>query len=157
MVVRSFNDLRPISLSSFMNKIISKVLQGRIEKVLHKIISPNQTGFIMGRNISENVLLAQEIIRDINKRNKHHNVVVKLDMTKAYDRVSWIFLTKVMRSFEFGERIIDMVWRLVSNNRYSILINGLSYGFFKSSRGVKQEIHSLLFFLLSLQKFYLDP
>lgn len=59
-----------------------------MEKVFHKIISTNQTGFMKRRNIFENVLLAQEIIRDIDKRKRHHNVVVKLDMTKAYDRVS---------------------------------------------------------------------
>lgn len=40
------------------------------------------------RSITKNILLAQEIIRNINKRNKHTNVVVKLNMTKAYDRVS---------------------------------------------------------------------
>lgn len=115
-MVRSFNDLRLISLSSYINKIISKVIQRRIEKVLHKIISINQTEFIKGKSISENVLLAQEIIRDINKRNKQHNVVMKLDMAKTYDRVSWIYLTKVMRRFRFGERMINMIWRLISNN-----------------------------------------
>lgn len=41
-----------------------------------------------GKSIIENVLLAQEIIRDINRRKKHTNIVVKFDMTKAYDRVS---------------------------------------------------------------------
>lgn len=86
--VRGFNDLRPISLSTFMNKVISKVIQGRIEKVLHKIISPNQSGFVKGRKISKNILLAQEIVRDINKRAKHFNVVVKLDTTKTYNRIS---------------------------------------------------------------------
>lgn len=53
--------------------------------------------------------MEQEIIRDINKRNKHVNVVVKLDMDKAYDIVSWIFLTKVLRQFSFSEVMIDMV------------------------------------------------
>ncbi|WMV14216.1 hypothetical protein MTR67_007601 [Solanum verrucosum] len=85
----------------------------------------------------ENVLLAQEIIRDIYLRNKHINVVVKLDMAKAYDRVSWIFLTKVLRKLGFAEVIIDMIWRLVSNNWYSVLINGRSHGFFRSTRGLK--------------------
>lgn len=108
-VVKSFDDLRPISLSTFMNKVISKIIQGRIEKVLHKIISHNQTRFMKGKSISENVLLAQEIVRDINKRAKHINVVVNLDMAKAYDRMSWVYITKVMRSFGFEERIIDMV------------------------------------------------
>lgn len=64
-------------------------------------------------------------------------MVVKLDMAKAYDRVSWFFLIKVMRRFGFTEKIIDMVWRLISNNWYSVLVNGNSYGFFSSSRGLK--------------------
>ncbi|XP_049389010.1 uncharacterized protein LOC125853369 [Solanum stenotomum] len=51
------------------------------------------SGFVKGRNITENVLLAQEIITDIKRRNNYHNVVVKLDMAKAYDRVSWKFLS----------------------------------------------------------------
>lgn len=107
--VKTFADLRPISLSTFVNKIFSKVLHVRIISVLPSSISSHQTGFVKGRSIVENVLLAQEIIRDINKRNKHHNIVVKSDMTKAYDRVSWIYLTKVMRQFGFSEIIIDMV------------------------------------------------
>ncbi|XP_060216645.1 uncharacterized protein LOC132644105 [Lycium barbarum] len=96
------------------------------------------TGFVKGRSIAKNILLAQEIIRDINLRAKHTNVVIKLDMAKAYDRLSWMFLTKVLRQFGFGEVIIDLVWRLLSNNWYLVLINGQSHGFFRSSRGVKQ-------------------
>lgn len=107
--MKTFADLRPISLSTFANKLSSKVLHVRIISVLPSLISSHQTGFVKGRSIVENVLLAQEIIRDINKRNKHHNIVVKSDMTKAYDRVSWIYLTKVMRQFGFSEIIIDMV------------------------------------------------
>lgn len=122
--MRSFLDLRKFSLSCFINKIISRVLHGRMVEVLPKLISPNQSEFIKGRSISENILLAQEIIGDINKRNKHTNVVVKLDMGKVYDRVSWVFLTKVLRKFSFSKIIIDMVWRLISNNWYSICING---------------------------------
>jgi len=136
--VKTFGDLRPISLSTFTNKIISRLMHERMVKVLPKIISLNQLGFVKGRSINENVLLAQEIIRDINMRNKFHNIVVKLDMEKAYDRVSWKFLVRVLRSFGFAERIIDMIVRLISNNWYSVLINGQSYGFFQSSRGLKQ-------------------
>ncbi|XP_060210297.1 uncharacterized protein LOC132637182 [Lycium barbarum] len=53
-------------------------------------------------------------------------------------RISWLFLTKVLRRMGFGEFTIDLVFRVISNNWYSILINGQPYGFFKSSRGVKQ-------------------
>ncbi|XP_059306377.1 uncharacterized protein LOC132057790 [Lycium ferocissimum] len=119
-VVNTFADLRPISLSTFANKIISRVLHERIVTVLPGIISNTQTGFVKGRSIVENVLLAQEIIRDINKRNKLHNVVVKLDMAKAYDMVSWIFLTKVLRQFSFSEVIVDMQTEVLARNLNSL-------------------------------------
>jgi len=101
--IRNFSDLRPISLSSFMNKIFSRVIHERLTRFLPKIISPTQSGFMEGRSITENILLAQEIIKDMNMKNKNVNVVVKLDMAKAYDRMSWIFLTKVLRKFGFVE------------------------------------------------------
>ena len=65
-------------------------------------------------------------------------MALKLDMVKAYDRVSWRFLIAVLRRFGFGEGFIDMVWKLISNVWFSVLINGVPYGFFKSSRGLRQ-------------------
>ncbi|XP_060182247.1 secreted RxLR effector protein 78-like [Lycium barbarum] len=102
------------------------------------IVSLNQAGFVKGRSIVENVLLTQEIISDIKLRTKSANVIMKLDVAKAYDRVSWIFLIKVLRKLGFSEFLIDMIFRLVSSNWYSVLINGQQQGFFQSSRGVKQ-------------------
>ncbi|XP_019229533.1 PREDICTED: uncharacterized protein LOC109210559 [Nicotiana attenuata] len=137
--VSTFSDLRPISLSNFINKIFSRIIHERLVDLLPKIISEEQAGFVKGRSIVENVLLTQEIITDIRLRTRAGpNVVIKLDMTKAYDGLSWLFLTKMLRKFGFCERFIGMIFDLVGNNWYSILINGQSNGFFKSSRGVKQ-------------------
>ncbi|XP_070021835.1 uncharacterized protein [Nicotiana sylvestris] len=137
--VTTFSDLRPISLSNFSNKVISRVVHERLVKFLPCMISEEQEGFVKGRNIVENILLTQEIVTDIRLRTKAGpNVILKLDMTKAYDRLSWLFLTKVLRKMGFTERLIGIVFGLVSNNWYSILINGQAHGFFKSSRGVKQ-------------------
>lgn len=69
-LVKNFLDLRPINLSTLTNKIISRVLHERIIMVLSNIISQNQVGFVKERSIIENVLLAQEIIRDINIRKQ---------------------------------------------------------------------------------------
>lgn len=69
--------------------------------------------------------------------NKDHNVVVKHDMAKAYDRVSSKYLVKVLRRFGFSKRIIDMVVRLISNNWYTILMNRHSFGFFPIFRMFK--------------------
>ncbi|XP_019231592.1 PREDICTED: uncharacterized protein LOC109212408 [Nicotiana attenuata] len=96
-------------------------------------------GFVKGRSIVENVLLKQEIVTYIRLRTKASpNVIIKLEMTKAYDRLSWIFLAKVMRRMGFDERFIGIVFGTISNNWYSVLINGQPHGFFKSTRGVKQ-------------------
>lgn len=100
------------------------MVHDRLVEALPKIIFINQSTFVKGRSITENVLLAQEIIRNVNVRNKNVNVMVKLDIAKAYDRVSWIFLTKVLRQFGFCEVVIDMVKRLVSNNWYLVIVNG---------------------------------
>lgn len=86
--VVNFTHFKPVSLSAFANKIILRVLHEIILKGLPNIISSNQSGFIKGRSINKNILLAQGIIRGINLRKKYQNIVVKLDMAKAYDRVS---------------------------------------------------------------------
>ncbi|XP_070029442.1 uncharacterized protein [Nicotiana sylvestris] len=126
--VTTFSDLRP-SLSNFSNKVISRVVHERLVKFLPSLISEEQSGFVKGRNIAENILLTQEIVTDIRLRTKAGpNVILKLDMTKAYDRLSWLFLTKVLRKMGFTERLIGIVFGLVSNNWYSILINGQAHG-----------------------------
>ncbi|XP_027156807.1 uncharacterized protein LOC113757945 [Coffea eugenioides] len=87
-----FSDFCPISLCNFVNKIISKLLVRRLESVMPKIISPQHSGFIKGRQISDNILLALEMCSALGKKVWGSNVALKLDMGKAYDRVSWNFL-----------------------------------------------------------------
>nr|XP_027066533.1 uncharacterized protein LOC113692333 [Coffea arabica] len=135
---QDFSNFRPISLCNFINKVLSRLLADRLAGLLPKLISPQQSGFVRGRNIVENYLLAQEIVAGIGKKSRGGNVVLKLDMAKAYDRVSWLHLIGVLRKFGFGERFIDMVWRLISNVWFSVMINGAAHGFFKSCRGLRQ-------------------
>ncbi|XP_060210660.1 uncharacterized protein LOC132637615 [Lycium barbarum] len=60
--VETFADMRPISLSNFINKVISRVVQNKLENVFPSLISANQSGFVKGRCIIENVLLTQEVV-----------------------------------------------------------------------------------------------
>ncbi|XP_027120509.2 uncharacterized protein [Coffea arabica] len=135
---QDFSNFRPISLCNFCNKLLSKLLVSRMALVLPKLISPQQTGFVKGRSISDNYLLAQELMASIGKKARGGNVALKLDMTKAYDRMSWFHVISMLRAFGFCEQIIDMIWRLISNVWFSIIINGSAQGFFKSSRGLRQ-------------------
>ncbi|XP_049405051.1 uncharacterized protein LOC125868449 [Solanum stenotomum] len=100
---------RPISLSNFTSKIISKLVSSRLGPIQHELVSLNQYGFVKGRSISENFMLAQEIIHQIWKPNIGSNVVIKLDMAKAYDRVSRSYTCLVLRRMGFDEVFIEMV------------------------------------------------
>lgn len=135
----SFSDLRPISLSNFSTKIISKILSTRLDPILPKLISENESGFVRGRLITENILLAQEIFHGINKESIGGNVVIKLDIAKAYDRVSWDFILAVLRKFGSSKIWIDIIRRSISNNWYSLMINGHIKSFFHSTRGLMQR------------------
>ncbi|VFQ85178.1 unnamed protein product [Cuscuta campestris] len=134
----TFADFRAISLCNFSSKIISKVLDSRLAGVLPHIISPSQSGFIQGRSITENILLllTQELCHGM--QLQHRDIFLKLDLAKAYDRVSWAFLNKIQRQMGFCEQWIDMVFRMVSNIWYTVLVNGQREGFFTSSRGLRQ-------------------
>lgn len=74
----------------------------------------------------------------LGKKVTGSNIVIKLDMAKAFDRVSWVFLTKVLWRFGFYEVFIDLIWRIISGNWFSVLINGAPTGYFSSSRGLRQ-------------------
>lgn len=58
-LVKSFSDLRPIILSNFLNKVISRFIHDEMEGLLPRLISQNRLGFVKGRNITENIILAQ--------------------------------------------------------------------------------------------------
>src|SRR3954466_8522789 len=97
----------------------------RLNDILPKLISEQQGGFVRGRIINDNILLANKLIQDIRKEVRGSNIVMKLDVSKAYDSLNWHALIKVLKKFDFDERWIDMIWRLVSNCWYSMLINGI--------------------------------
>lgn len=97
-----FSDFIPISLYNFTNKIIFKILSLRLNPLLHKLVSINQSNFVKERLIIENVLLAQKIIHNISQVNKGGNIIIELDMAKAHDRMSWFFVISVLRKFDFS-------------------------------------------------------
>ena len=124
------SEFRPISLCNVLYKLIFKVLANRLKKILPFIISPLQSAFILGRLISDNILPAYETLHTMHTgiRGKKGFMMVKLDMSKAYDRVKLRFLEAVMRKMGFNEKWIKLVMMCVSSIHYAILVNGKSWG-----------------------------
>ncbi|KAL9687227.1 hypothetical protein QQ045_031625 [Rhodiola kirilowii] len=106
--------------------------------ILPSIISQEQAGFMSGWGTIESVTLAHDLTCHINNGRAGGNVVMKIDMAKAYDRVSWLFLHRMMRALGFSSQWCDLVYRTISGCFYSVLWDGTAYGRFKSNRGVRQ-------------------
>ncbi|XP_059292008.1 uncharacterized protein LOC132045445 [Lycium ferocissimum] len=121
----SFSDLRPISLSNFSNKIISKILANRLNPLLPALISENQSGLISGRLITDNVMLTQEIVHNISKNNKRGNVVLKLDMAKAYDRLHGFFTSShgLKEGDPISPSLFVLVVEVLSRSLNNLLLN----------------------------------
>jgi len=97
----NIRDYRPISLVHSFAKLITKLLANRLAGRLDEMITPNQSAFIKGRFILDNFMLVQHTTKFLHQQ-KQPRILLKLDITKAFDSVSWPFLLEVLQSLGFG-------------------------------------------------------
>lgn len=130
---------RPISLCNVLYKICSEVIANRLRLVLDDIISEEQSAFVPGRLITDNVLVTYENIHYLTKKKgKTGACAVKLDMAKAYDRVEWIYLCSIMIKLGFRESLVNLIMNCVETVCFSVRVNGHFSNAFSPSRGIRQ-------------------
>ncbi|KAK0598373.1 hypothetical protein LWI29_034075 [Acer saccharum] len=134
------NDFRPISLCSVTYKAITKVLANRLKGILQNIISPSQSAFVPGRQIFDNVITSFELLHSISRKKKGKTgwLALKLDMSKAYDRIEWDFLKAIMEKMGFPPHWINLIMDCLSTSRLTFLLNGTPTCSVVPSRGLRQ-------------------
>lgn len=93
--------------------MITKVIANILKKILPKVISENQGGFIHGRQLVDNFILVQEAIHS-SLRRKEKGMVIKLDLANAFDRVRHRFMFDVMHKLGFGQKFIKWIRACIS-------------------------------------------
>jgi len=114
---------RPISLLSVDYKIIAKTMANRLKKFMGDLIHNDQSGFLKGRNIGNNIRLLLDVI-DYTEANEIPAAILSLDIEKAFDNVSHNFLFKVLEHFNFGENFLQWVRTFYSCRKAYVINNG---------------------------------
>lgn len=133
-------DWRPIALCNVLYKLVAKVLANRLKSILHKCISDNQSAFVPGRSILDNAMIAIEVVHymKISRRSRDKNVPLKLDISKAYDHIDWLYLKEVMIKMGFDSRRVRWIMMCVETVDYSVIVNNESVGPIFPGRGLRQ-------------------
>lgn len=131
-------DYRPISLCNVIYKVIAKTIANRLKEILHLVISHTQSAFIPGRLSTDNIIIGYKCLHKIrlSKSKKGGIVVVKLDVSKAYDRVEWSFLKYTMEVMGFSPNWVQLIMGCIATSFFSVLINGVPKGLIQLQRGL---------------------
>jgi hypothetical protein len=106
--VSSFEDFHPISCCNVIYKLISKIIARRLKPMLSEVIGEEQFGFLQNRQIHDAVAIAQEVLHSVKKRNLKETIL-KLDLSKSYDRVNWTFLRLVLIQLGMNLNLVNWI------------------------------------------------
>ena len=130
---------RPISICNVAYKTITKMIANRLHSILPHLVGPHQTSFVHGRHIIENIVIAQEVVHSMRKKTGATGfMAIKVDLEKAYDRLSWKFISDTLREARIPPDLIQVIMACITSATMRILWNGEAIDEFIPSRGIRQ-------------------
>ena len=128
---------RPLTLLNADYKLLAKAVANKLKLYLDALIHRDQTGFMKGRYIGENVVRLMDIMH-YTDMNDIPAILMQIDFEKAFDSIEWKFIDQTLITFNFGPGIRNWVKLLYTNISACVMNNGWTSNYFKISRGVRQ-------------------
>jgi hypothetical protein len=130
-------DFSPISLVHSFAKLTTKLLANRLVGRLQEMVSSKQSAFIKGNFIQDKFMLVQQTARFLHQQ-KQPRILLKLDISKAFDSVAWPFLVEVLQHLGFGLICHDIISGLLASSSTQVLMNGILGERIVHQRGMRQ-------------------
>ncbi|CAL9237368.1 unnamed protein product [Arabidopsis halleri] len=143
------SQFRPVSCCTTVYKVIARLLKQKLKLFISDAVQGNQVGFVQGRHLCENVLLASELVNDFHSEGVTRRGCLQVDLAKAYDNLDWKFLMNVLQAIDLPDEFIGWIKECYTTPSFSVAFNGELIGFFPGKKGLRQgdPISSLLFVL----------
>uniref|UniRef100_A0A803TFB5 Reverse transcriptase domain-containing protein n=1 Tax=Anolis carolinensis TaxID=28377 RepID=A0A803TFB5_ANOCA len=143
---------RPISLLNVDYKIFTGVLANRFKTFLNSWISEEQTGFLAGRKMGDNVRCILDIIEYYDKNHQIEMALLSIDAEKAFDNLNWGFFKLLFKEIDIGYYFFNAIDKLYESQCARLLINGQSSKEVKIEKGTRQGCPlSPLIFIFALE------
>ena len=116
---------RPFSLCNVSYKLVTKFIMDHIKDILPSLIGVTQSSFVPKRQITDNVVVVQEVLHSMNiRKNKKGIIMIKLDLKKAYDRLNWDFIRDTLVDIGMLDNWVSLIVDCICSNSFRLFWNG---------------------------------
>lgn len=127
-----------ISLCNVQYKIVTKAMTNRLKEILTEVIGPFQCSFVPSRKITDNIIVYHEVLHSMRQKQSGKSyMILKIDLEKAYDRLSWSFIRDTFWEVGIDDGLVRNIMTCVETSRMATLWNGKQLGWFKPGRGIR--------------------